>query len=379
MAEWNVGDTTNSFYNLVDVYFTNDETAGTVILPSESGGDVPSQGVPNYDPARVYNEAGTEVVHDGKVYKNKWYVNKGEAPTQNNVWDYLREYKEDPNVNPNDKHPIEATKFNINPLHIKDGDVIGLELFKTGGSSLEMIELLKVKGDMSPEVIMQTLANKINEVSSKQLNGSLLAGEKNSDGIIAPSKNNLYIYQTIDKPYSQVSFHQHIADENLVNELHLMNFDKVYTLDSSGKLNISAKIMSHSSDIVNVSVTLQDKDGNKIDRVSNIEIQPMKTQDLIMHVENMVAGNYTLIISSSLARAETWQKSLDIQVDKHSSEPEEYPEYIEFTQYKSGDVVRYNGELYRCKPNVAAWCSGPAWAYAPSSAQASVFAWDILK
>ena len=89
MAEWNVGDTTNSFYNLVDVYFTNNETAGTVILPSESGGDVPSQGVPNYDPARVYNEVGTEVMHDGKVYNNKWYVNKGEDPTQNNVWEYL--------------------------------------------------------------------------------------------------------------------------------------------------------------------------------------------------------------------------------------------------------------------------------------------------
>jgi chitin-binding protein len=383
MAEWDVGDTTNSFYNLLDVYFTNDEDAGTIILPGEASEDDPSQGVPNYDPARVYTGSSTEVVYDGKVYKNKWYAEKGEVPTQSSVWEYVREHQEDPHVNPNDRHPVEATKFNINPLNVKDGDVISLELFKAGGHSLDTIDLLEVKGNISPEDLKQALAIKINEVSAQQLNGSLLAGEKNSDGIIAPSKNDLYVYQTSDKPYSEVSFHQNIADHNLINELHLMSFDNAYTLDYAGNLNIKAKIMSHSSDMVNVSVTLQDKDGNKVYRESDIEIQPMQTHELIMQAENVAAGDYKLIISSSLSRAETWQKTLEIKVNKYADEPEEdiskYAEYVEFTEYKSGDIVRYNGELYRCKPNVAAWCSGPAWAYAPSSAQASVFAWELLK
>ena len=34
--------------------------------------------------------------------------------------------------NPYDKIPLEATKFTINPLNIKEGDTITLQIFKDG-------------------------------------------------------------------------------------------------------------------------------------------------------------------------------------------------------------------------------------------------------
>ncbi|WP_255321936.1 hypothetical protein [Francisella halioticida] len=70
MAEWDVQDTDASFYNLIDVYFTNDETAGTVILPGESSGETPT-GTPTYNPGKTYPDPGTEVIYEGKIYKNK--------------------------------------------------------------------------------------------------------------------------------------------------------------------------------------------------------------------------------------------------------------------------------------------------------------------
>ncbi|MED7818597.1 MULTISPECIES: lytic polysaccharide monooxygenase [unclassified Francisella] len=382
MAEWDVADTEASFYNLIDVYFTNEHAAGTIILPE---GDIEaSTGIPTYDPNKEYPNKGTEVVYEGKVYKSQWWVNPGENPPgQNNVWVYVRDYEEESPVNPNDKYPIEVTRFNLNPSKVKEGDIINLELAKASDNTLEKIKLLDVPANMSPENLLKTLAEKVNELSSQQLNDALIAGEKNAEGAVIPSTTALYIYQTADKPYNHVGFEHDIADQNLVNELHLMDFNNAYTLDSSGNLNINAKIMSHSSEEVDVTVTLQDKDGNQVYRKDDIKIAPTDTYDLNMKVENLSAGDYELIIYSQLPGAQAWQEDLDITVNEYSETTGEdiskYPEYKANTVYNSGDIVSNNGELYQCKTNVAAWCSGAAWAYAPGTGSAWQQAWNLYE
>jgi hypothetical protein len=61
-------------------------------------------------------------------------------------------------------------------------------------------------------------------------------------------------------------------------------------------------------------------------------------------------------------------------IDPPSSD---YPAYAENKRYNSGDIVEHNGSLYKCKPSVAAWCSGVAWAYAPKTGSAWGMVWDL--
>ncbi len=84
MAERDVDDTRMSFYNLLDLDFTNDKPAGTVILPN---GDITDRnngsegsGIPAYDATKSYPTTGTKVVFENKIYQNKWYVNPGQQP-----------------------------------------------------------------------------------------------------------------------------------------------------------------------------------------------------------------------------------------------------------------------------------------------------------
>ena len=53
----------------------------TIILPdgssSNNNGSQPS-GTPTYDPTKSYPTPETEIIFEGKVYQNKWYVNPGQ-------------------------------------------------------------------------------------------------------------------------------------------------------------------------------------------------------------------------------------------------------------------------------------------------------------
>ncbi|MDE5014621.1 chitin-binding protein, partial [Francisella tularensis subsp. holarctica] len=82
------------------------------------------------------------------------------------------------------------------------------------------------------------------------------------------------IYPTADKPYDQFSFYYLQANQNLKNELHVMDFKDQYNISSDGKLYIKAKIMSHSSATANVTVVLQDQNGNQVYRKTDIQISP---------------------------------------------------------------------------------------------------------
>lgn len=59
-----------------------------------------------------------------------------------------------------------------------------------------------------------------------------------------------------------------------------MDLKETYTTDSNGDLNLNAKIMSHGSKETNVSVVLQNKNGEAVKRQNNIMIEPMATYDL---------------------------------------------------------------------------------------------------
>ncbi|MGA9605784.1 MAG: glycosyl hydrolase family 18 protein [Rouxiella badensis] len=55
-----------------------------------------------------------------------------------------------------------------------------------------------------------------------------------------------------------------------------------------------------------------------------------------------------------------------------------HPAYKEGTHYQAGDIVTAaDGNAYQCKPSpYTPWCSGVAWAYAPSTGSAWQQAWD---
>nr|WP_231138769.1 hypothetical protein [Francisella orientalis] len=103
---------------------------GTIILPN---GDItdPNNGsegssIPAYDATKSYPTTGTKVVFENKIYQNKWYVNPGQQPgaEQWGPWEYIKDAEQQ--TAPTDKFPVEATKFTINPLNIKEGDKITL-------------------------------------------------------------------------------------------------------------------------------------------------------------------------------------------------------------------------------------------------------------
>eukprot|EP01067_Filipodium_phascolosomae_P003875 Filipodium_phascolosomae@DN2688_c0_g1_i1.p1 len=53
----------------------------------------------------------------------------------------------------------------------------------------------------------------------------------------------------------------------------------------------------------------------------------------------------------------------------------EWAQYDPEVTYKSGDEVQNKGQVYRCKPNVAAWCNGTPSAYEPGVGRAWKSAW----
>ncbi|SEB35615.1 Por secretion system C-terminal sorting domain-containing protein [Tenacibaculum sp. MAR_2009_124] len=61
-------------------------TVSFTIKEKSTGG---CDNIPAWEP-KTYAKAGTEVSHNGDVYKNKWYASAGEEPGKSGVWQYLR-------------------------------------------------------------------------------------------------------------------------------------------------------------------------------------------------------------------------------------------------------------------------------------------------
>lgn len=117
MAEQDVDDTKMSFY-LTRLRFYNQQASLTIILPngSSSNNGLQQSGIPTYGPTKLYPTQGTEIIFEGKVYQNKWYVNPGQQPgvEQWGSWSFVRDHQQQ--NNPSDRFPLEATKFTINQL-----------------------------------------------------------------------------------------------------------------------------------------------------------------------------------------------------------------------------------------------------------------------
>lgn len=318
MAVWDVDDTAASFYNLIDLDFTNDVPAGTIIKPDESSSGGTGDGsTPAYNSSKTYTDAGTRVVHEGMIYESKWYVNPGQEPgVQYGPWKLIGEAEDTP-INPNDNFPDQIGQLNINPDSLSTGDKLGLFVFP---DSKQEYELMTVEQGMSSADIVGILTNKINELSKLQFNEKFIAGVKNASGTVSSSSDDLKIYQTANKPFTQINITNQLADHNLKNMLHLMDLKDTYTIDSNGDLNLNAKIMSHGSKETNVSVVLQNQNGEAVKRQNNIMIKPMATYDLAWKIENLPVGEYKLILSSEMDGAEAWQKAQNIIVEGDQSD-----------------------------------------------------------
>lgn len=82
----------------------------------------------------------------------------------------------------------------------------------------------------------------------------------------------------------------------------------------------------------------------------------------------------TLFLSISLALSSTAAVADTV---KSMPSAQDYPNYVEGTQYKGGDIVTNDNVLYRCKPGVTeGWCSSAAWAYEPGKGSEWDQAWE---
>lgn len=342
MAEWDVEDTRMSFYNLLDLDFRNDQPVGSIIAPDGSSSGGSAEGTQAYDPSKSYSTPGTEVLYNGKIYQNRWYANPNEKPLQNSVWQFVRDHSQQ--SDPTDKFPNEVTKFTINPTDIKADDKIYLQV-SNGGEMTDYL-LMSVPKDMSSNDLLIELAKKINSLSTQKLDNKIIAGLKDNNNAVVPNGNSLYVYQDADNKYSEISFYFQQAHHNIKNMLHLMDFKSEYTLDQNGELHINGKIMSHSTAKANVSVTLQDANGQQVFREDNIELPVGSTHDLALKISNVKEGQYKLIISSIIEGAKTWQKDMNIQIKANEDTPpadKEVDVMIEsntpFYQIKADDSV----------------------------------------
>ncbi|MED7789356.1 lytic polysaccharide monooxygenase [Francisella sp. 19X1-34] len=376
-AEWNVGDTGASFLNVIDVDFTDAHPAGTVILPSgdtdnggtdnggtdnggtdnggtDNGGS--AGGLQEYDPNKSYPDRGTEVIYEGKVYASKWWVNPGQIPgaIQWGPWEYIRDHEQ---TNPSDRFPVKMNTFTINDEDVREGDRVILQVSKDG--VMKEYDLVTVPRGMSANDLIKEMTAKINQISTQELNSSIIAGVKDNNGNVVPNDELVSIYQVATKPYSDISFQYYQGEHHLKNELHLMGFEDQYDLNSNGSVNITAKIMSHASDKTNVFVTLQDSSGKAVYDKRDIQIDPMQTYDLSLTAHNLQPGEYDLIIGSVLQGAPIWQKDMKIQLGET---PANISEYDTNTKYKAGDKVKVGSSIYECKGwPYTDWCSVSAY------------------
>lgn len=82
LGVWDVDDTANAFYNVIDVDFDGD---GTEQDPEESEPEVPNY--PVWEANAVYL-GGDKVIYNGKVFQAKWWTS-GETPGISGVWEVI--------------------------------------------------------------------------------------------------------------------------------------------------------------------------------------------------------------------------------------------------------------------------------------------------
>ena len=350
LSAWDIYDTAATFYNLIDLEFSNDKPVDSVIdADNDDSGSNPEDPTTyeKYDKNKAYSVAGTKVIYDGKIFSNKWWVNAGDAPNASNLygpWELIGDANQDDPQN--GSHPVEATKFTIDPDNVNTNDIIGLTVVPEGGKE-QTFDVLKVPANVTSGELLKLIAVGVNKLSTESLGNNLLAGARDGSGNTVPSPESVYVYQTSNKPYSVVTFKHTVAAPIVRNELHLMGFLSEYTLSDNGALNINATIMSHASMDAKVSVTLQDSKGDEVDRVDNITIKPMTSYALNRSVQSVAAGNYEIVVSSEVTGAPAWQKTMIIAIKSTGAADPIADEWSAANTYVGGDVAVYDGVKYK--------------------------------
>ncbi|MYL40690.1 lytic polysaccharide monooxygenase [Virgibacillus salexigens] len=88
LAYWEVADTANAFYNVIDANFD-----GEYVEPGDPGTGEPDPGEPSDAPAWDANETylgGDQVTYNGNIYEAKWWT-QGETPGEAEVWELVSE------------------------------------------------------------------------------------------------------------------------------------------------------------------------------------------------------------------------------------------------------------------------------------------------
>ncbi|ODP26207.1 GlcNAc-binding protein [Paenibacillus nuruki] len=84
LGVWDISDTANAFYQVIDVNITGQGTGGTTpTTPTDPG--QPSANA--WSPSMIY-VGGDTVSYDGKTYRAKWWTS-GEMPGHSDVWELL--------------------------------------------------------------------------------------------------------------------------------------------------------------------------------------------------------------------------------------------------------------------------------------------------
>lgn len=79
VAYWEIGDTKNAFYNVIDANFD-----GNSVLPNDTPHKEQNSENKTWQQSKVY-VAGDEVVYEGITYRAKWWT-QGERPNKAQVW-----------------------------------------------------------------------------------------------------------------------------------------------------------------------------------------------------------------------------------------------------------------------------------------------------
>ncbi len=115
LAYWEVADTANAFYQVIDANFDGDFVPPEE--PREPG--EPGDGAPAWNPNEVY-VSGDEVTYNGKTYRAQWWT-QGDVPGESSVW-LLVNGEDNGGDDGNGENP-KAPEWNANTVYL-NGDVV---------------------------------------------------------------------------------------------------------------------------------------------------------------------------------------------------------------------------------------------------------------
>ncbi|MDY7043210.1 lytic polysaccharide monooxygenase [Virgibacillus sp. M23] len=93
LAYWEVADTANAFYNVIDANFDGD-----YVEPGDPNNPDPGD-IPAWDPNTAYL-GGDQVTYNGAIYEAKWWT-RGETPGEAGVWKLVSQGTASTNNNSN--------------------------------------------------------------------------------------------------------------------------------------------------------------------------------------------------------------------------------------------------------------------------------------